>query len=225
MGPGPENQAVTIAAATASFILASAMCGWMVLQWTRRGRKPHHAAWTLGFLLYAIGTFIEAFLPWTPATLRVYYLVAAFLVAATLGQGTAYLLLRPRAAHVLAALLGLGALAAAAACALVPLDPSIPLPERGTLDFRMLPPWLRRATMPFNLYGLALLAGGAALSIARYRKAPGGGRRALANVCNLVGVLTIGAAGGATKAGHASALFYAELLGLVLLAAGVFLAG
>jgi len=216
---------VTLGAATLSFLLASGMTVWLATQWARRGRRPHHAAWTLGFLLYTVGTGIEAFLPWTPVTLRVYYWVAAFLIAATLGQGTAYLLLPRRAAHALAVLLLLGAVAAAVLCTRAPLDPSVPLPPRGTLDFSMLPGWLRRATLPFNLYGLALLAGGAALSIARYRHVAGGGRRAVANVCILAGVLAIGAAGAATKAGAPTALYFGELAGLVLLAAGVRLAG
>jgi len=216
---------VTLAAATLSFVLATAMTAWMALQWARRGRKPHHAAWMAGFLCYATGTCIEAFLPWTPVTVRVYYWVAAFLVAATLGQGTAYLLFPRRVAHRLAMALAVGALAAGLACAFARLDPAVPLPGRGALDFSMLPAWLRRSTMPFNLYGLALLAGGAALSIARWRRVEGGGRRALANVSILLGVLAIGAAGAATKAGSESALFYGELVGLGLLASGVALAG
>jgi hypothetical protein len=89
----------------------------------------------------------------------------------------------------------------------------------------MFPTWLRSGTLFFNIYGLVLLAGGAARSMAHYRRAEGGARRFAANLLILVGVLVIGAAGGATKAGATEVLLYAELAGLVLLAAGVYVAG
>ena len=78
---------------------------------------------------------------------------------------------------------------------------------------------------PFNLYGLALLAGGAALSVGHYRQTKGGTRRVWANLLILIGVLVIGAAGAATKGGATEILLYAELAGLVLMALGVYVAG
>lgn len=212
-----------IVAARVSFALAVLMAAWMARQWAARGRKPHHLAWCIGFGFYAAGTLIEGFLPWTPATLRAYYFVAAFMTAAVLGQGTAYLMFPRRLAHALAALLAGGGAGALAACLLVPLQG--PMPAAGHVDMGAFPPALRAATLPFNLYGLGLLAGGAALSIARWRRKDGGGRRVLANALILLGVLVIGAAGAATKAGATQVLLVAELLGLLFLAAGVYAAG
>lgn len=209
-------------AARISFALAAALAVVMAAQWLRRGKRPHHAAWALGFCFYAAGTFIEAFCRWTPATVRVYFFVAAYMTAATLGQGTAYLLLRRRIAHLLAWALAIGGAVALAACLLAPLDPHVPMPPRGEVSMRMLPEGLRTGTMVFNVYGVALLAGGAFISARNRRLAP---RRRLANVLILVGVLGIGAAGAATKAGNKEILLYAELAGLCLLAAGVLLAG
>lgn len=212
-------------AARASFVIASLMVVWMAWQWRTRGRKPHHAAWALGFVFYAAGTFVEGFLEWNETTLRLYYWVAAFMTAATLGQGSAYIHLARRRAHALAAALAVLGAGALVACFVAPLDPAVPPPARGEVTMGMFPSWLRSGTLPFNLYGLALLAVGAARSIRHYRAQEGGTGRAWANVFILVGVLVIGTAGAATKAGAKEILLYAELVGLVLLALGVYVAG
>ena len=167
----------------------------------------------------------DGFCDWTPTTLRLYYWVAAYMTAATLGQGSAYIHFDRRRAHALAALLGIAGAGALAACFAAPMDPAVPLPPEGVVNMEMFPVWLRSGTLFFNVYGLLLLAGGAARSMAHYRRAEDGARRFWANLLILVGVLVIGAAGGATKAGATEVLLYAELLGLVLLAAGVYVAG
>ncbi len=214
-----------IVAARISFLLAALMVAWMAWQWKTRGKKPHHLAWALGFAFYAAGTFIEGFLSWSDVTLRTYYWIAAYMTAATLGQGSAYIHLARRRAHVLAVLLGIAGAGALAACFAAPMDPAVPLPPKGEVNMEMFPGWLRSGTLFFNVYGLVLLAGGAARSMAHSRGAEGSARRFGANLLILVGVLVIGAAGGATKAGATEVLLYAELLGLVLLAAGVYVAG
>ena len=215
----------SIVAARISFLLAVLMVFWMAWQWRTRGRKPYHAAWAVGFLFYAGGTFIEGFCSWTTTTLRLYFWVAAYMTAATLGQGSAYIHLARRRAHALTILLGVAGAGALAACFAAPMDPAVPLPSRGEVDMKMFPGWLRSGTLFFNVYGLLLLAGGAVRSMAHYRRAEGGARRFWANLLILIGVLVIGAAGSATKAGATEVLLYAELLGLALLAAGVYVAG
>lgn len=212
-------------AAQLSCLLAFSMIAWMAWQWSTRGRKPHHAAWAVGFGFYAAGTFIEGFLEWNATTLPLYYWVAAYMTAATLGQGSAYIHLARRHAHVLAASLGLFGACALVACFLAPMDPAVPLPGRGEVSMAMFPPWLRSGTLLFNLYGLVLLAGGAALSMGHYRSQKGGARRFWANLMILCGVLIIGGAGAATKTGAKEILLFAELAGLVLLALGVYVAG
>lgn len=214
-----------VVAARISFLLACVMALWMAWQWATRGRKPHHAVWAAGFLFYAAGTFIEGFAGWSATTLRLYYWVAAYMTAATLGQGSAYIHLARRRAHVLGLVLAALGVVALAACLLAPLDPTVPMPARGEVSMAMFPAWVRSGTMPFNLYGLALLAVGAGRSMLQYRLREGGARRVLANLLILVGVVVIGAAGAATKAGAREVLLYAELAGLALLAAGVYVAG
>ncbi len=212
-------------AARLSCLLALLMIAWMAWQWSTRGRKPHHAAWAIGFLFYAAGTFIEGFLEWNATTLPLYYWVAAYMTAAALGQGSAYIHLARRRAHVLAGLLGAFGACALVACFLAPMDPAVPLPERGEVSMAMFPSWLRSGTLFFNLYGLVLLAGGAVLSMLHYRSQKGGARRFWANLLILCGVLVIGGAGAATKTGAKEILLFAELAGLVLLALGVYVAG
>ena len=63
------------------------------------------------------------------------------------------------------------------------------------------------------------------LSMLHYRSQKGGARRFWANLLILCGVLVIGGAGAATKTGAKEILLYAELVGLVLLALGVYVAG
>jgi hypothetical protein len=62
--------------------------------WTRR--KPHLLAWSIGLLMYFLGTLSQVvlFFAWSPFFFALWYWSGALMVAAWLGQGTVYLLLR-----------------------------------------------------------------------------------------------------------------------------------
>jgi len=63
----------------------------------RRGR--HLALWGIGMILYGIGGFCEFYygtFGWNGLVFRLWYLCGAMLVAAWLGQGTVYLLVKRR---------------------------------------------------------------------------------------------------------------------------------
>src|SRR5512142_2369937 len=88
---------------------------------------PHLLLWGIGMVFYGIGGFCEAansVIGWNPLIFRLWYLFGAVLVAAWLGQGTVYLLLRRRTANILMVLLGLASLFAAVQVFGAQLDPS-----------------------------------------------------------------------------------------------------
>lgn len=84
----PEGTAVSLAAAA-----ISAIFGLLVLQqWIAR-RKAYQLGWTLGLLMFAVAAFMQFLAEsfgWTDAVYRVYYFLAAPLVA-VLGVGSAFL--------------------------------------------------------------------------------------------------------------------------------------
>ena len=67
-------------------------------------RKPYQIVWAIGLFMYAISTFTEFW--WNvyghaEIIYRLWYLVGAVLVAAYLGQGTLYLVMRRKIAHII----------------------------------------------------------------------------------------------------------------------------
>jgi hypothetical protein len=86
-----EGAAVSLGAAAVSAIFT----GRILSRWLYR-RKPYQLAWSLGLGLYAVAAamqFLAEAYSWTVLTYKVYYLVAALLVA-VLGIGSALLLNR-----------------------------------------------------------------------------------------------------------------------------------
>src|SRR3989304_4577079 len=72
-------------------------------------RRPYQLLWSLGLFMYALSKFTEFW--WNAGghvdiLYRLWYLVGAVLVAAYLGQGTLYLLMKRRHAHVIMAAVG-----------------------------------------------------------------------------------------------------------------------
>ena len=66
-------------------------------------KGPYLLLWGLGLLFYGIGGFCEAYygaLGWNALIFRLWYLFGAILVAAWLGQGTVYLLVKRKWANI-----------------------------------------------------------------------------------------------------------------------------
>src|SRR5437867_2858623 len=86
-----EGAAVSLGATIVSLVFAALVFN----QWISR-RKPFQFAWSLGLGLYALASFTQFLAEaygWTASTYKVYYLVAAFLVA-VLGIGSVLLVHR-----------------------------------------------------------------------------------------------------------------------------------
>lgn len=202
-----------------------------VFQRYRAGRKRHSLMWGIGLLLYAAGTFAEAYLAvrWSPAMLRVWYIAGAMLTAAWLGQGTVYLLVRkPRVADSLAAGLALVSAVAVVALLLAPLDGAgfrtqVPI----STQYKTM---LTRSglvvllTVLLNIYGTLTLVGGAAWSawlFWRKRVLP---NRVMGNLFIAGGALLPASAGTFIRMGWGDWLYVSELAGAALMFLGFYLA-
>ena len=72
-------------------------------RYRRHPERLHLLWWGLGVLIYGVGTFTEAattLAGWSEPVFRAWYISGALLGGAPLAQGTVYLLLRRRTAHL-----------------------------------------------------------------------------------------------------------------------------
>ena len=100
------NALLPLLATVVSFLFAVTVLDQYILR-----PRPYKAVWTVGLLLYGIGTFAQfwgAQQGWSPSVYKLWYLSGAICVAALLGMGTGYLFLPRRVAHILLAVLALG---------------------------------------------------------------------------------------------------------------------
>lgn len=212
------------------FLSSAVSLVFALLVWRRfmRKRGAHHLLWGMGMLFYAIGGFCEGYygaLGWNPLIFRLWYLFGAMLVAAWLGQGTAYLLIRRRGlVHALMALLLVGSIYGAVRVFTADLDPALMsggLHTGSELSGRaIVTPGVRTLTPFFNLYGTVLLVGGAAYSAWLFWRKRVLLHRTIGNVLIAVGALLPAFGGTFSRLGIPGALYISEFLGAVLLFAG-----
>ncbi len=203
-----------------SFFVSLTLTGFVLHRWTQR-RRPHLLLWGVGALFYGIGGFAEFYyglFGWQPLVFRLWYLFGAILVAAWLGQGTAYLLLPRQWAHGLMTVLLLGSLYAAWRVFTAPLAPDQML--NGELSGHALPASVRLLTPFFNLYGTALLVGGAAYSAWIFWRKRVLLHRAIGNVLIAFGALLPAFGGAFSRAGIPYALYLGEFFGILLIFIG-----
>lgn len=216
------NTLLPFVSSVLSFIFA-----FLILKryWERRG--PHQLLWGIGMVFYGIGGFCEAYygaLGWNPLVFRLWYLFGAILVAAWLGQGTVYLLARPRWAHVLMILLALGSLYGLVCVFTAELDPTLMTGSLHTgselSGHAIVTPGVRVLTPFFNLYGTVTLVGGAVWSAWIFWRKRILLHRVLGNVLIAVGAILPAFGGTFSRVGISGALYVCELLGAVLIFIG-----
>lgn len=185
-------------------------------------RKPFQLLWAIGLFMYSIAAFTEFYAGMygiTEMILRLWYLVGAILVAAYMGMGTLYLLMRRRNAHIVMAILGVASIYAAIRILTVNIDVTglTALTGKGVMpvDVRAL------LAATFNAFGTFALVGGAIYSAYvfwRKRILP---HRVSSNVLIAVGAL-LPALGGThvTFVGNLNILFIFELAGVVVMFIG-----
>jgi hypothetical protein len=183
---------------------------------------PHRIAWALGFALFAAGSAAEAYgasYGWSAVAFRLYYLFGGVLAVALLGLGSAWLHLPRSWALVLT-----GAVAASVpAAAITVLAASVDHSALGVARLRPPPNDALNGlaflwAIALNSFGTLLLVGGSVRSLLRRI-------RVASNVLILVGVLAVAASGTMTRTGSYADVYLAQLAGLVLIFAGVELAG
>jgi hypothetical protein len=187
-------------------------------RWRAFPDRLHLLWWAIGIATYGAGTFTEAWTTlfgWNVVIFKLWYITGALLGGAPLAQGTVYLMLSRRTAHLLTGLLILYVAIASVFVMLAPVDYS--LVEAHRLTGRVFGwPWVRLFSPIVNLYAVVFLIGGAILSAIRYSQDPATKHRMYANVLIAMGAMLPGIGGSATRFGYTEVLYVTELLGLLL---------
>ncbi len=177
--------------------------------------------WTIGVLTYGIGTLVESahtIAGWSPFIFKTWYIAGAFLGGVPLAQGTIYLLMKRKTAHVLTTILVIVLVISSVLTILSPLDVS---KVGDKLNGNVLEWSFIRLITPFiNIYAVIFLVGGAFYSAWKYYGNLEFKGRFWGNVLIAVGGILPGIGGTATKFGHTYVLYVTELLGILLIFAG-----
>lgn len=201
---------------------------FLVLKRYAARRGPHLLLWGIGMLFYGIGGLMEGLyglLGWSGFVFKTWYLFGAVLVAAWLGQGTVYLLVKPiKRAHVAMALLLVASIAAGVY--VYTLGIQAPVETLSELSGKAVYPSPGEAFSPrtitpfFNTYGTLGLVGGAVYSAWIFFRKRVLLHRVIGNVLIAVGGLSPAVGGSMSRLGIEGALYISELLGAVIMFAG-----
>ena len=206
-------------------VVSLVFAGLVLARWAR-SRHLSSLLWGIGLLMFAVGSameFLYASAGWQPWVFRLWYLFGAVLVAAYLGMGTAYLLMRGgtrRVAHGLMALVLLGSVYAAYRVFSVPLDPTQMI--AGELSGSAITVKSVRLITPFfNSLGVILLVGGAIYSSWLFIRKHVLPNRVIGNILIALGALSPAIGGILQRLAQLHFILYlSELVGVVLLFAG-----
>ena len=188
----------------------------------REKRGLHLFWWGLGALTFAAGTITESLTTltgWHEGVFRAWYITGALLGGAPLAQGSVYLHLPRKTAHILTAALVTTIVVASVCVLLSPIDTA--LVEAHRLSGRVLGWHWVRAFSPFiNTYAFVFLVGGAIVSSVRFSKRRDTWHRFVGNVYIAIGALLPGIGGAFTRFGHVEVLYVTEFVGLALIFVG-----
>ncbi len=186
--------------------------------WRQKPDALYLMWWTIGVVTYAAGTTAESIhtiFGWSPALFKTWYIVGAFLGGVPLAQGTIYLLMKRKTAHILSAILIVVLIISSILVILSPLDVSV-VSEKlngNVLEWKFI-----RLITPFvNIYAVIFLVGGAFYSAFKYYKSQEFKGRFWGNVLIAIGGILPGIGGTATKFGYTYVLYVTELLGILLI--------
>jgi len=206
---------IPLASSIVSFVF-----GVAVLDQFFARRKPYQLVWAIGLFMYFISTGIEFWVGvWglNQAVYRLWYLFGAIFVAAYLGMGTLYLLVRRRVAHVIMGLLLVASLYAVFKVATVSID----LSTLAHLSGRAMPREIRLMTPFFNTFGTLALVGGAIYSAWVYWRRRFMPHRAISNALIAIGAILPAFGGILMRFGGSIAVFYLlELFGIIIMFLG-----
>ncbi len=206
---------IPLISAIVSFVFALA-----VLDQYFARRRPYQLIWAIGLFMYAISTSTEFWVgAWglNVTVYRLWYLFGAIFVAAYLGMGTLYLLVRRRTAHIIMAIL----LAASFYATFRVFAASIDLGGLQVLSGTAMPQGIRLMTPVFNTFGTVALVGGAIYSAWVYWRRKIMPHRVISNVLIAVGAILPAVGGTHMRLGGGLPLFYIfELVGIIIIFTG-----
>lgn len=173
--------------------------------------------WTIGVLTFGLGTLAESIntvYGWNETNFKYWYIVGALLGGYPLAQGTIYLLLTKKTAHILTGLVVATVVVASVFVILSPIDHAAV--TDGRLSGKALQwQWVRLFSPFINTFSFIFLFGGAIYSALQYRKMTASDKRFLGNIFIAIGALLPGIGGTFTRFGHVEVLYVTELLGLI----------
>ena len=202
-------------------VVASVFATIVLRRYRERG-GTHLLWWGVGLILYGVGTLTEALTTafgWNEWVFRVWYVTGALCGGAPLAQGTVYLLLKRRTAHILSAMLISAIVIGAVFVFLSPIDHAAIDGHRlsgralGWQRIRMLSPFI-------NTYAAIFLIGGAIYSAFRYRSDVDKRHKYVGNILIAIGAILPGIGGTFTRMGYVEVLYVTEFVGLLLIYLG-----
>lgn len=206
----------------ATTILSAVFCGILLRRHRQKGTGAHLLWWAGGLACYGLGTATESLVTLlgnSPALNKAWYIAGALLGGYPLAQGSVYLLLNRRTAHLLTALTVPFIVIFSLLVAFSPVNTEalqLHRPSGSVLGWS----WIRAFTPLINTYAVFFLIGGALLSAIRYAQKSGSGNRALGNALIAFGALLPGIGGGMTKFGYVEWLYVCEFVGLLFIWTG-----
>ena len=202
--------------------LVSFAFAFFVLKRYAERKGMHLLFWGIGTIFYGIGGFCEFYnsaFGWNDLIFRLWYIFGAILVAAWLGQGTVYLLAKPRWANILTGILILGSLYAVFKVFTAQLDPSLVLGNELS-GHAITSPGVRVLTPFFNIYGTLTLIGGATYSAYIFWRKRILLHRTIGNILIAVGAMLPAFGGFFSRLQIPGALYLGEFVGVILLFIG-----
>jgi len=175
--------------------------------------------WLIGVLTYGAGTFTESYntlFGWNETNFRWWYITGALLGGAPLAQGSVYLLLNKKVAHILSGILIVAVVMSSIFVLQSPINFQLVEPERMSgkvFEWQ----WVRAFSPFINLYAVAFLVGGAIISAVKYFRKTGTSTRFWGNVLIALGAILPGIGGSFTRLGFVEVLYVTEFLGLSLI--------
>lgn len=206
----------------ATTVLSAIFCGILLHRYRVKGQGAHLLWWAGGILCYGLGTATESavtLLGNSPLLNKSWYIAGALLGGYPLAQGSVYLLLPRRTAHLLTAATVPFIIVFSALVVLSPVNfdaLEAHRPSGKVLGWS----WIRAFTPLINTYAVVFLIGGAMLSAVRFAQRTGTGHRAVGNSLIAFGALLPAIGGGMTKFGRVEWLYVCEFLGLLFIWAG-----
>lgn len=205
----------------ATTLMASVFAVVLFHRWLERGGL-HLVWWGLGAVAFAAGTLTESLttlLGWHEGVFRAWYITGALLGGAPLAQGSVYLHLPRRVAHVLTVVLVATIVVASVFVMRSPIDAALVEPFR--LSGKVLSwHWVRLFSPFLNTYAFVFLVGGAIVSAVRFARRRETRHRFVGNVYIAIGALLPGVGGTFTRFGHVEVLYVTEFVGLALIIVG-----